>query len=108
MNITNTQVGEAEGIPVVCPEEGKLIGLPAPEPGVIYIASSIVAKIAGAHGRADVMSPDTTEKGVIRNGTGQVVAVRNLQAFAPPEEVSAFLEEYRRLNSETGEVNPDK
>ncbi len=96
MAITNTEVGKADNIPVVVPEEGKLIGLPKPEPGVIFIASSIVAKIAR---RADVMSPDTTERGVVRDGSGQVIAVRNLQSFAPPAEVVAFLKEYTELNS---------
>ena len=104
VTVTNTTVGDAEDIPVVCPEEGRIVGLPEPSPGVIYIASSIVARIVGPKGRCDVLSPDTTEKGVVRDGSKQVVAVRNLQSFAPPAEVVAFLEEYRRINTGSAPV----
>ena len=56
-------------------------GLPGPEDGVIYIASTLVAQAAARYGRRDVVSPDTGPGSAIRDESGQIVAVRRLQQF---------------------------
>jgi len=53
-------------------------GLPKKKPGYIYLVSSTVAKWAM---RPDVLCPDTTSRGVIKDGNGDVVAVKQLQSF---------------------------
>jgi hypothetical protein len=68
---------EIAGVPVVTTRFGQVIGLPDPEPGKVYIVSSIVAQHVR---RPDVVSPDTGPT-AIRQG-GQIVAVTRLQRFA--------------------------
>lgn len=73
------QVGE---IPIVATRFGDVEGLPEPRPGVLYVASTLVAQAAAAAGRRDVVSPDTGPTAV-RDGEGRIVAVRRLQTFGP-------------------------
>lgn len=70
--------GSALGIPVVCCKEGKPHNLPAPEEGVVYLVSSLVAKKVL---RDDVLCPDTSDDGAIRDGNGVIIAVKRLQNF---------------------------
>lgn len=72
------QVGE---IPIVATRFGDVEGLPEPRPGVLYVASTLVAQAAAAAGRRDVVSPDTGPTAV-RDGEGRIVAVRRLQTWA--------------------------
>jgi len=65
------------GVPVVTTRFGRVIGLPEPEPGKLYIVSSLVAQHVR---RPDVVAPDTGPT-AIREG-GQIVAVTRLQRFA--------------------------
>lgn len=67
-----------EGIPTVKTEYGAIEGLPAPEEGVVYIVSMLVAAQAM---RADVVSPDSGPT-AIRNASGQIEAVRGFQRYA--------------------------
>jgi hypothetical protein len=76
--------GDVCGIPVVMQTERKVLGLPSPEDGVVFLVSSVVAKSVN---RADVLSPDTTDDGVIRDGNGNIRAVKRLQCFCPDTEV---------------------
>ena len=67
-------VVEIDGVavPVVVNDYGPVDGLPAPEPGTIYIVSGLVLSRVG--GRKDVVAPDTGSTAV-RDGGGQIVAV---------------------------------
>ena len=70
--------GDVMGIPVVRCKEGEPKGLPEPEDGVVFIVSSVVAKMVK---RADVVSPDTSDNGAIRDGNGYIIGVKQLQLF---------------------------
>lgn len=70
--------GDCDGIPVVICKEGEPKGLPEPVDGTIYIVSSMVAKKVK---RLDVLCPDTSEAGVIRDGKGYIVGCTQLQLF---------------------------
>jgi hypothetical protein len=77
--------GNVMGVPVVMSTNGAVVGLPAPERGKVFLVSSVVAK---AVMRPDVLSPDTTDDGVIRDGaTGLITAVKRLQCFCPETEI---------------------
>lgn len=56
---------------------GQVIGLPAPQPNTVFVASALVA---GAANRPDVMSPGD----LIRDDAGQPVAANGLVAYANP------------------------
>jgi len=71
-------IGDVLGIPVSLCSDGEIRGLPEPEEGVVVIVSSVVAKAAK---REDVMSPDTSDEGAIRDGQGNIIGVRRLQMF---------------------------
>ena len=77
---TAREVAKVGEIPIVATEFGEIIGLPEPEPGVLYLGSTLLAQAAARAGRTDVVSPDTGPTAV-RDG-GQVVAVIRLQTFA--------------------------
>ena len=70
--------GECDGIPVVICKEGEPKGLPEPQDGVVYVVSSMVAKKVK---RLDVLCPDTSDEGVIRDGKGYIIGVKQLQLF---------------------------
>lgn len=70
--------GSINGIPIVRCSDGAVHTLPLPEKGTVYIVSSVVAK---AVKRKDVLSPDTSDDGVIKDGAGFIVAVKRLQVF---------------------------
>lgn len=65
-------------IPIVYTYDWKVVGLPERKEGIIYLVSSTVAKRVK---RPDVLCPDTTDDGVIRDGNGTIVAVTRLQTF---------------------------
>lgn len=77
-------VNEVDEIPVRLIEEQEIIGLPAPVPGRVYIASMMVARAAAAQGRTDVLSPDTSLEGAVRGRGNKVQRVRGLQMFPFP------------------------
>jgi len=79
---TINRVINIEGLPpVVTTEVTGIEGLPAPEPGVVYLASTLVAQYATRFGRLDVLSPDTGPESAVRNEAGQIIGVRRLQRF---------------------------
>ena len=57
---------------------GEVENLPAPQEGIVYITSSMVAQ---AVQRVDVLSPDTSPMGAVRNENGNIIGVRALQHF---------------------------
>ena len=73
--------GGDEPIPVdiyKAPTWGAVEGLPAPEPGIWYLVSALVAQRLEGQGRRDVVSPGTgPNDGAIREN-GQIIAVTRL------------------------------
>ena len=66
------------GIPVAASVTEGIVGLPEPQPGVVFVTSAIVAEAATKAGRRDVLAPGTgPSDGAIREN-GQVVAVTRL------------------------------
>ena len=69
-------------------QHGDIEGLPAPQAGDMYLVSSFVF---AAGNRIDVIAPDTSPQGAIRNDAGQIVGVRRflssnvLPYFSPKE-----------------------
>ena len=59
-------------------EYGEIEGLPGPEPGIVYVASMLVAARARAQGRTDVASPTSGPAMSVRDASGQIMAVRGL------------------------------
>ena len=53
-------------------------GVPDPEPGVIYVVSSIIAHHLK---RPDVVSPDTAPGGAVKSN-GRLIGVRGFQSWA--------------------------
>ena len=70
--------GDIDGMQVVLCHEGEPRGLPDPKEGTVYLVSSVVAKSVK---RRDVLAPDTSDDGVIRDGAGYILAVKRLQCF---------------------------
>lgn len=70
-----------EGLPVPVARQGALgpvVGLPAPEDGVVFVVSGLVLGHPSLAGRRDVVAPGTgPADGAVREG-GQVVAVTRL------------------------------
>jgi len=66
-------------VPVVATTYGDIVGLPPEQPGTFYIASILVAQVAWAMGRLDVLAPDTGA-GAVRDEQGRVVGVTRLIA----------------------------
>lgn len=68
------------GIPVRKTEYGEIEGLPEPEAGTVYIVSILVLQaLKGTRG--DVVAPDTTPSGAIRDESGRIVAVKGFQVI---------------------------
>ena len=66
-------------MPVVRNSFSATTGLPAPVAGTFYIVSMLVAQANPA--RMDLLVPDTSPQGAIRNAAGQIEAVRGFQTF---------------------------
>ena len=63
------------------PEMIWIEGVPDPEPGVLYVVSSVIAQHLK---RPDVVSPDTAPGGVVKVN-GRLVGVRGFQSWAEEE-----------------------
>lgn len=68
-------MGEANGIPIVSQSHGESEGLPEPD-GTLFIVSLVTRQAAQELGRTDVISPDTSPQGAIRDEAGRIIAVR--------------------------------
>jgi hypothetical protein len=84
LHMVSKNCGKVLGIPVVSSVGRKIVGLPAPKKGVAYIVSSVIAREVK---RPDVLAPDTTDDGVIRDGAGNIMAVSRFQLFCEDTEV---------------------
>ena len=58
--------------------QGNKFPFPEPADGTVFVVSTLVAGILR---RTDVLSPDTTKAGAIRDGDGELFAVTALQVF---------------------------
>lgn len=67
-------LGEAE-VPVFSQVYGAITDLPAPEEGVLYLASNVVRSALGST-RSDVLAPDTGPTGIREDG--HIVGVTQL------------------------------
>ena len=72
------KIAEIDGIPVYRTRFGEVYGLPEPEPNTVYIVSILVLQ-AVAGKRTDVVAPDTSPSGAVRDKDGRIVAVRGFQ-----------------------------
>lgn len=68
--------GEVAGVPVVSQEYDEIQGLPEPKDGTLYLVSLVVRQAAQEQGRTDIIIPDTSPQGAIRDEQGRIVAVR--------------------------------
>ena len=75
--IEETEPVEVYGLPAVRKRYTRVEGLPAPEPGTIFIASLLVCQ--ALPWRTDLACPDTGPGSVVRDGAGQIIGVRRLQ-----------------------------
>jgi len=73
-------------IPVVHNTYGDVEGLPGPEPGTVYLVSTLVLGALEAQGiyRGDVFAPDTSPQGAIRGPDGQIKDVKRLVGMKKP------------------------
>jgi|Deesub1362A_J573_1020465.scaffolds.fasta_scaffold03301_3 hypothetical protein len=90
ISIVKTELGDVEGVPTVCSNchfdsadcVYKPRGLGAcedQEPAEIYVVSSLVAQ--ALKGRKDVVAPDTSPQGVVRDENGRIVGVKRFQRW---------------------------
>lgn len=68
--------GAVAGVPVVTQSYGEIEGLPEPQKGTLYLVSLVARQAAQEQGREDVISPDTSPTGAIRDEKGRIIAVR--------------------------------
>jgi len=78
LKTTSKPHGSVQGMPISLSGDDGVLNYPERVDGVLYITSSVVAKSLR---RDDVLSPDTTDDGVLRDGDGNVFAVKRLQCF---------------------------
>jgi len=72
-------IKKIDDIPVVKTVFSEVEGLPAPRPSTIFIVSSMVAQ-AVPH-REDVVAPDTSPEGAIRDEEGRIIGVKRFQRW---------------------------
>jgi len=72
-------IGKIDDIPVVKTVFSEVEGLPEPRLGTIFIVSSMVAQ-AVPH-REDVVAPDTSPNGAVRDSEGKIVGVKRFQRW---------------------------
>jgi len=73
-----TEATFRDRIPVVRSHFGEVYGLPEPQEGVVYIVSYPVLQ-AMAGKRNDLVAPDTTPNGVVKDPEGWVIGVKRFQ-----------------------------
>ncbi|MEK3756714.1 hypothetical protein MHB73_20970 [Bacillus sp. FSL K6-6483] len=71
----SVQVGTVNGIPVMSQEYGKVEGLPEKSANTVYLVSLVVRM---AVSRDDLLSPDTSPNGVVRDEKGNILGTRYL------------------------------
>lgn len=81
VGVEQKKVGELNGIPVHKSIFGDVEGLPEPRENTVYIVSTVVLQALKAKNivRRDLVSPDTTPNGVVRDEEGRIIGVRGFQ-----------------------------
>jgi len=74
-----TTVGQVNNIPVVRTMYGDVEGLPEPSENTLYIVSTLVAQAVPY--RDDVVAPDTSPNGVVRDEEGRIIGVKRFQRW---------------------------
>jgi hypothetical protein len=67
------KIGEINGVPVSTQTYGEITGLPDRKPNTVYLVSLVVRM---ATDRDDLLSPDTSPQGAVRNENGQIIGTR--------------------------------
>lgn len=78
--VKREKIGELNGFPVHRSIFGEVEGLPEPQDGVVYIVSFPVLQALQGK-RSDVVAPDTTPQGAVRDENGQIIGVRGFQTL---------------------------
>lgn len=76
-SIIHTLFSEIEGLPVYHNEFSSVEGLPPPEEGITFIVSYPV--LQADSNRTDLVGPDTTPQGVVRDVEGRILGVKGFQ-----------------------------
>lgn len=80
VRVEQKEVGEIDGFPVVQSEFGEVEGLPEEREGVIYIVSfPVLQALQGT--RSDVVAPDTSPQGAVRDEQGRIIGVKRFQVL---------------------------
>lgn len=77
---SKVKVREVNGIPLYKSVFGEVSGLPDPQPGTIYIVSLLVLQALKGK-RDDVVAPDTSPTGAVRDANGRIIAVKGFQVL---------------------------
>ena len=72
VNVRSEKVGEIDGFPISKNFYGEITGLPAPQPGVFYVVSALVAQAAVGLKRTDLLVVNDT----VRDEKGQIIGCR--------------------------------
>jgi len=74
-------VGHLGSVPVFQSVFGDVVGLPDPAPDTVFVVSTLVLSALAAKGvtRDDVVAPDTSPQGAVRDAEGRIVGVRGFQ-----------------------------
>lgn len=75
---SRTQTGSVQGIPLLLTTYGKVVGLPAPVEGVIFVVSGMVAGHVDVRDREDVYSPGL----LLRDADNKPIGCRGLTRTA--------------------------
>ena len=67
-------------IPRVSVEYDEVVGLPPPTEGITYLVTADVLR--AVRNRPDVISPDRSERAVVRNPSGEVIGVKRFLCAA--------------------------
>lgn len=78
VDIHEKEAGDINGIPVVETEYGEVEGLPEGEECTVYIVSSMVLDRVKDQ-RNDIVAPDTSPKGSVRDESNRILGVKRLR-----------------------------
>lgn len=80
VEVMREPVGTLNGVPLVHNRYGDVQGLPEPREGTVYIVSLVVLQALQGK-RNDVVAPDTSPAGAVRDEEGRIIGVK---AFVVP------------------------
>ena len=77
VSVQRVQAGEINGVPVYANKFGEVENLPEPQPNTVYIVSLLV--LQACPDRRDLVAPDTSPQGAVRDEQGRIIGVRGFQ-----------------------------